>query len=232
MALVYRLGPFCYRLLCSTYRVRVVGEEIGRTFYRGKPAIGATWHQRLFCVPFLLRRIPKLAFIVSRSKDGEMIRYVLEGLGYPTMQGSSTRGGGAAYLEMVRHLRAGGSIGITPDGPRGPAREVQPGTARLAVETGTDIVPVSVSAHRCWFAPSWDRFLFPRPFTRISLHWGTMITVRRGGGEEEVARVTAALKEKLDALTAEADRVWGRTNAPWKGGSRKRESRMRTAGAP
>jgi lysophospholipid acyltransferase (LPLAT)-like uncharacterized protein len=117
---------------------------------------------------------------------------------------------------MARHLSAGGIVGITPDGPKGPAREVQAGTPRLAVETGATIVPVAVGARRCWFAPSWDRFLFPHPFAQVSFHWGEPIPVRKDGGPDEVERVSRLLKQALDEVTAEADRAWGRTNAPWR----------------
>ncbi|MHC4780675.1 MAG: lysophospholipid acyltransferase family protein [Planctomycetota bacterium] len=214
MFLVYWLGTFCYRLLCSTYRVRHVGEE-GRVFAHTKHGFcGALWHQRLFCAPFLFRKIPGLGYIVSQSKDGEMIRYVLEGLGHATFQGSSSRRGGAAFMEMARHLKSGGNLGITPDGPRGPARRVQQGILRLAMEEGTPIIAVAISAKDYWLAPSWDRFLFPLPFSRIVVQWGRPMSVRAGGSDEARSELGEKLRLELDRLADLADCEAGHAPLP------------------
>ncbi|MHC5040480.1 MAG: lysophospholipid acyltransferase family protein, partial [Planctomycetota bacterium] len=152
--------------------------------------------------------------IVSQSKDGEMIRYVLEGLGYRAIQGSSSRRGSTAYREMVQQLKRGGNLGITPDGPRGPARRVQAGAPRLAVELGANLYPTAISARKFWLLPSWDRFLFPKPFTEVVILWGEPIRANPEGGPEEVARLTKVIKTTLDRLTDEVDREAGHPPLP------------------
>jgi hypothetical protein len=205
MELVWWLGPWTYRLLCSTYRVRIEGKRWHEWVCRTGCVVGVLWHQRLFSAPFFLRRIPDLALLVSRSKDGEMIRYILESLGYRAVQGSSTRRGGEAYREMKAHLARGGRVGITPDGPRGPARRVQPGAPRLALESGAWILPVTISARPGWFLPSWDRFLFPRPFARVVVLFGEPFPPGQGPAKQIQARIARC----LDELTEEADRRLG-----------------------
>ena len=214
MFLVYWLGTYTYRLLCATLKVRHVSEG-GREFIlREKGIIGAIWHQRLFCAPHILRDVPNLAFMVSQSKDGEMIRYVLEGLGYKAIQGSSSRRGSAAFREMERHVAGGGVMGITPDGPRGPARRVQTGAPRLAVDMGLPFLTGGIAPRDCWIVPSWDRFLFPKPFTEVVFYWGKPIFVEKGGGPEEIERLQGQLERELNRVTDEADRAVGRKPRP------------------
>ncbi len=205
MFLVYWLGTFCYRLLCATYRVRHVGEANRRFVFEHGNIVGMLWHQRLFCAPFALKDVPELALLVSQSKDGEMIRYVLEGLGYKTIQGSSSRRGSAAFREMARHVKRGGRMGITPDGPRGPARKVHKGGPRLALEAGSTVVPISISASRCWFAPSWDRFMFPKPLSRIVVAWGDPIPVEARDPDADSSPLAARIETALERTTREAD---------------------------
>lgn len=210
MVLVYWLGTFTYRLLCSTYRLEHHGKQWLHVARRHPRLIGIMWHQRLFVAPWAFLTVPGLALLVSRSKDGEMIRYVLEGLGYPAIQGSSSRRGGAAFIEMRDHIASGRGVGITPDGPKGPARRAQAGAARLALETGAPLFPAAVSSARAWLLPSWDRFLFPKPFSKVVVAWGTPVQPEGDPGDPAaVERLCRRIEEALERVTEEADRVTG-----------------------
>lgn len=205
--LVRLLGTFAYRLLCSTYSIRVEGlDGIRGHLLGGRPRIGICWHQRLFCVPYFSRRFPGFSFIVSQSKDGQMIAYVLEGLGFGTVRGSSSRRGGRAMAEMRDLLQRGGGVGITPDGPKGPGRRVQPGVARLSVETGAVVLPISVSARQAWWAGGWDRFMFPKPFSDVVILFGGAIAAPGGAMDDEaVEEFKGRIARALDCITEEAD---------------------------
>src|SRR5436190_464721 len=75
------------------------------------------------------------------------------------------------WIGTVRQmLRVGrkSHLAITPDGPRGPRRQVQPGLLYLAARTGLPIVPVGIGYDRPWRMRSWDRFAVPRPWTRAT----------------------------------------------------------------
>jgi lysophospholipid acyltransferase (LPLAT)-like uncharacterized protein len=103
---------------------------------------------------------------------------------------------------MVRLARENCDIGITPDGPRGPAEVVKPGVATLACLTKRPVIPMAYSCSRFKRLSSWDRFMFPYPFSRAVFVWGEPLSCREGEEQEEFRkRVEAALKE----VTARAD---------------------------
>ena len=147
-----------------------------------------------------------IATMASRSRDGEIIALWLERNGYRAARGSSSRGGGQALRELVRHVRAGGHAALTVDGPRGPAGEVQAGIVQLAKLTGGWILPITSSSSRPWFLGSWDRYLLPMPFSRGVVAYGEPFPIPSGLPDEEAARRIA---DALDAATAEADAAAG-----------------------
>lgn len=121
------------------------------------------------------------------------------------MAGSSTRGGVRAYLQLLQLLSKGSSVCITPDGPRGPAREVKSGIVHLAQRSGCLLVPMGLAVSRQRRLRSWDRTLLPLPFGRVVITLGEPIVVRPG-----TAAATAAvhqLGQALDASSAWASRL-------------------------
>ena len=172
---------------------------------RGVPILFTLWHGRMF-LSIQAHRHEAITTMASRSKDGEVIARWLEANGYRVVRGSSSRGGGQALREMVRAVRAGGHAALTVDGPRGPARVVQPGILQLARLTGGWILPITSSSARPRFLKSWDRYLLPRPFSRNVVVYGEPFPVDAGLSDEEAARRIA---EALDAATGEADSLMG-----------------------
>lgn len=172
---------------------------------RGIPVLYALWHGRMFlCLQG--HRHDGIVTMASRSKDGEIIARWLEANGIRAVRGSSTRGGGQALREMVRAVRAGGTAALTVDGPRGPARVVQPGILQLARLTGGVIVPITSSSSRPKFFDSWDRYMLPLPFSRNVLVYGEPIAL---GAEEPEEEALARIGDALEAATREADHITG-----------------------
>lgn len=171
-----------------------MNEEVrGRVRERWGAAIFAIWHSRLLYPAYHFRH-RDLQTIISRSRDGEIIAKVVQRWGYHVVRGSTSRGGSEAFRELLRRLEAGRDVVITPDGPRGPREEVQPGIIALSRMTGYPIVPVSYDASRRILLRSWDRFLVPLPFSRIRIVVGEPIPP---DADEE------SLREKVsDALQA------------------------------
>lgn len=156
------------------------------------------WHRNL--IPLALHRIGEtLAIVVSASKDGELIAGPMQELGYIPVRGSTTRQGSEALREMLR-LSKVMQLGITPDGPKGPSKNIQPGVLYIALLAGIPIIPLQAEIEREWVFNSWDRFRVPKPFSRIRIKYGSPHWVR---SKEDFDPVLTSLKEEMDSLEAE-----------------------------
>ncbi len=188
--------------LRATIRIERLHAERHRELReRGVPFVFALWHGRMV-LPILAHRREAVVTMASKSRDGEIIAGWLARNGYLPARGSTTRGGGAALVEMVRQMRAGHAGALTVDGPKGPPRVVQPGILWLARETDAWILPVSGASTRPRFLRSWDRFLAPGPFSRNVVTYGEPLRVSPGTPDDEAVRAIGAA---LDAATREAD---------------------------
>lgn len=190
-----------YRLLRVTHINQAYPEDC---LGRGERIIVAFWHGRLLMMPFLYPDLPR-AILISQHRDGEYISRIATILGSHVIRGSATRGGVRAFKQMIRGLKEGLNLVITPDGPKGPRAKVKSGVIELARLTRAPIVPVSFSAARRRFLKSWDAFLVPLPFSRAVYMWGEPIYVDRMATKEEVAKYQELLAERLDLLTMKAD---------------------------
>jgi lysophospholipid acyltransferase (LPLAT)-like uncharacterized protein len=115
---------------------------------------------------------------------------------------SSSRGGATGLRALLRLLRDGELIMITPDGPRGPRRMAAPGVAQLAAASGVPVLPCAAATSRRIVLRSWDRAMLPLPFGRGVLVFGTPIAVPRGGAEAALPTIEAALTAACDAADA------------------------------
>ncbi len=197
-------------LVYATSRWQTLGREEADALLRaGRPFIAAFWHGRLMMAPQGWRAEPVMHVVVSRHRDGESIARAVRHLGVATIRGSRTRGGAAALRASLRLLREGGYLGITPDGPRGPRMRVQPGIIALARLSGVPILPATYAVSRRKVAGSWDRFVIALPFSRGVYLWGQPIHVAADADEAAMERSRLLLEERLNALTADADRMVG-----------------------
>ena len=191
--------------LMATVRFTVRHEDRLRRFIdRGQPVIYALWHGRLLPLTYY-HRGRGIAAIISRSEDGEYIARVVEGWGYSTVRGSTSRGGSSALRGLVKAARDGRSLAITPDGPRGPRQRLQPGVITVAQLTGLPIVPLAGGCTRAWWPGSWDRFLVPKPFSRVTVLYGEPRFVPRDAGATELEAHRRTLESELNAMIAEVD---------------------------
>jgi lysophospholipid acyltransferase (LPLAT)-like uncharacterized protein len=196
---IVRGGRAAIRALAATWRIRVVNRG-GADALRGEgaPLVWAFWHGEM--LPLLWQhRDEGVAILVSAHRDGEIIARIAHSLGYRTVRGSTSRGGGRALLGLVRELERGGEVAVTPDGPRGPAHQFAPGALVAAQRAGGVIVPVAAHASRAWRLRSWDRFMIPKPFAHVTVAYGPPTRV-----DATTARDAITEARRFEALLAAA----------------------------
>jgi lysophospholipid acyltransferase (LPLAT)-like uncharacterized protein len=196
---VLLLGRGFLQMLGRTWRFRVVnGEALEHLRQTDRPFIFALWHGHL--LPLLWHhRSEGVIVVISEHHDGELMARTAESLGYGLIRGSTTRGANRALISMVRELQAGHEVAITPDGPRGPARTFAPGALVAAQRSGSFILPVAAYTDRAWRLRSWDRFMIPKPFARITVAYGTPTKVLA-----PTARAAAEEAPRFEQLLSEA----------------------------
>lgn len=167
------LGRGFLHVLARTWRVRVVnGERVRELRETGNSFIFALWHGQL--LPLLWHhREEGVRVLISEHRDGELVARAALSLGYGLIRGSSTRGAERALISLVRELQEGHEVAITPDGPRGPATTFAPGALVAAQRSDSFILPVAAAADRAWRLRSWDRFMIPKPFARVTVAYGS-----------------------------------------------------------
>ncbi|HUN50668.1 MAG TPA: lysophospholipid acyltransferase family protein [Candidatus Sulfotelmatobacter sp.] len=185
------------------------GEIARRLVAARQPFIGAFWHGRMLMIPVAWNRRAPLAMLISGHRDGRLIAGAVAHFGIGWVMGSSSGGGGAALRRMVKHIRGGAYVAITPDGPRGPAMRASAGIVTAARLAEVPIVPITYATRRRRLLRTWDRFHLPLPFGAGVFVWGEPVTVAvdADDGAQEDAR--ALLEARLNAITAEADRLMG-----------------------
>jgi len=189
-----------------TYRKEVGGREIEQSLIdRGIRPVYALWHGRIFFLSYFFRWQRRFYTLVSPSIDGEIIAGILRLFGFRTIRGSSFKGGGRAYREMIRVVSEKGAVFITVDGSRGPAFKVQKGILHLAKLSNVPILPVTCGAKNAIVLKSWDRFIIPYPFTRVAVIYGGPVYVSRDSSEKETEEKRVELEKRLLEITERAD---------------------------
>jgi len=173
----------------------------------GKPVvenyIGALWHNRLLVFPIVLRRFfsnRRGAALISASRDGDLLADAIHRFNYDVVRGSSSKLGASGLLQLSDVLAGGRDVVITPDGPRGPAYELGPGIIFLAQKTGAQILPLNLEYSSCWRVKSWDRFIIPRPFSRVRIIVGQPEQIRSTSTDQEFEAERLRLQNALMSL--------------------------------
>lgn len=206
------LGSLYIRLVYATGRWEVVnGGHARERWDRGEPFILAFWHGRILMMPRSWRAGVPIHMLISQHRDGQLIARTVAHFGIRTVQGSTTRGGSAALRAMLKFLKAGECVGITPDGPKGPRMRASDGIVAVARLSGVPILPATFATSRRKLLRSWDRFAVALPFSRGVFAWGDPITVPKEAGEAEMEAARRAVEDALNAITIEADRLMGQT---------------------
>lgn len=195
------------RLTALTLRRRLDIHPAFEEAARG-PVIFCVWHNRLpLCLIVYRLLLPirnrphRMAAMVSASRDGAVVARVLELFGVQPVRGSTSRRGPQALLELTTWAERDYDLALTPDGPRGPCYEVQPGPILLARLTGLPVIPVSYRLGWKIRLNTWDRFQVPLPGSRFEIKVGAPVWVPRDSSEQAMESLRQQLQAELRRIT-------------------------------
>jgi len=202
LAVVPRLVWALVWLLGSTWRFEEIAEE-GMRPLKGGAGAGAEifcfWHQCVLPCAIYYRKT-RATILISRSFDGELITRILGLFGFRAVRGSSSRSAREGLLGLKDVIESGRPAIFTADGPRGPIYQTKMGPIKLAQMTGARIGAFHLEPEHAWTMRSWDRFLVPKPFTRIAVSWARWTEA----GHELAPHDFEAKREELNAAIERA----------------------------
>jgi len=192
------LAAAALRALGTTWRVSQDGPDPFAA--SSGPVIGVVWHEHILVLAHWFRD-RDCSVAVSRSRDGDWISAALPPLGYrEPVRGSSSRAGTTALRGLMREVRAGTTVSILADGPRGPAHVSKLGPVALGRLTGVALTPLTFHARPAIRFRSWDRTLLPLPFARVRLSYGEPLVVPTDADEAREEVLRERLERTLVAL--------------------------------
>jgi lysophospholipid acyltransferase (LPLAT)-like uncharacterized protein len=209
IAIVPRVVALLLRALHRTLRYEVVVEPGAEPATPPALQVWCFWHRCLIPCACYFHTKFQLTVLVSRSFDGELIARTIEQLGFLTARGSSTRSGGSGLLALAKAIEQGHGAVFTADGPRGPLYKVKPGAVKLAQLTGYAIGIFYAHPEKAWQLRSWDRFLIPKPFSRVAISWGRNIEVPQTGDPLVMEAKRLEVEAALERARLNAERHFG-----------------------
>ena len=202
------LGPLLIRTIGMLCRYKVEGEEHLLNAQKEGGAILVVWHGRIQ-LPLHHLRNRKVVALVSRSWDGEIITRIMKRLGFQLHRGSPREGSSEGFKDMLRTLRSGKLVAITPDGPTGPRHSLHDGVVHLARLSGSPIVPISFAAAPSWRVKSWDRHMIPKPFSKGLIMFHESFRLPRKIEAAKLGKYRDQIVQRMVAVEREVDRRMG-----------------------
>lgn len=193
------------RVLHRTMQIDVKGAEtLDAARHDQGQYILCFWHSRFVLMPYCYPG-PRIVVLSSNHRDAEALVRILRKFGIEQARGSSSEGGATGMRQILRKVSQGCDVGMTPDGPRGPRRRVQPGVVAVARFTGLPIIPVTFSASPSRRLRTWDRTLVPKFFSKGVFVYGRPLVVARDASAADQEDTRLALECELDRITDLAD---------------------------
>jgi len=206
IAIVPRLVAFLLRGLNRTLRYEVIVEPGAEPAKPPALQVWCFWHRCLIPCACYFHGKFKPAVLVSNSFDGELIARTIGLMGFLTARGSSTRAGGSGLWALAKAVGRGNPAVFTADGPRGPVYKVKPGAIKLAQITGYSIGIFYAHPQKAWLLRSWDRFLIPKPFSRVAISWGRHVEVPQSEDPAIMEAKRVEVEEALERARLNAER--------------------------
>jgi len=164
----------------------------------------AFWHGTML-LPWYLKKNKNFYTIISKSKDGEILSRVLTSWNYNVERGSSSKGGSEVLSVLVEKAKSGSSISITPDGPRGPEKELKAGAVIIAKKADVPLVLLGVGISKKVKLSSWDKFQIPYPFAKVSAVYSEPIFIDKDLSYQETDEMINKASKELNSLQKQAE---------------------------
>lgn len=211
------LGFLLIKSIYLTCRAKGLNIPTTETYLKARrsPVIITFWHSQQLIIPGLLRPLfspyekRRTFTLISEHSDGRIISKVTSYFGLDNVPGSSTRSGRKAAIRLIKVLKAGDNIAITPDGPRGPVNQSKEGVLRVAQLSGAPILPIAGGASSSWRMTSWDKMVVPKFFSRLQLRIGEPMYISEDLDDAGIAAELEKLNKTLDTLSREAEEFSG-----------------------
>ncbi|MBM5782469.1 MAG: DUF374 domain-containing protein [Pelagibacterales bacterium] len=196
----------------SSKKVFIHHEKIFAAAKNKTPLILVFWHNRLMMIPFITEQ-PKKTYkdynfmtLASRHGDGQFVGKVMENFGLISILGSSKDGRKssrgidlASFRRIFDGLKKGYSLGITPDGPRGPNQKINGEIVNIARISGAKILALSYSASRYKTLNTWDKFYIPLPFSKLCFYFDEIeISVSKNCDEKTMEDIKLQVEDRIN----------------------------------
>jgi lysophospholipid acyltransferase (LPLAT)-like uncharacterized protein len=205
------IGLLIYLYISTVFltsrRKVVVAETLDLEAFHNESSIYAFWHGRMTLMYFMRPKNTRTNIFSSSHADGKIIGTVSKLFKVNVIWGSSNKNPLNAMKEIFSILKKGESLAITPDGPRGPAFEINSGVVKIASKYNLSIIPVTFGASRKKSFSSWDRFILPFPFGKLAFVYGNPIKVKTNVTDKDIENINAAIKKELNTICQEADQL-------------------------
>jgi len=215
LAVVPRVVWVLLWIVSRTWRFEVIAEEgVVPVLFGQKPGpeIYCFWHQCVLPCTVYFRR-SRAVILISKSFDGELITRILKMFGFDAVRGSSSRSAREGLRGLKLVIETGRTAIFTADGPRGPIYQTKMGPIKLAQMTGAPIGAFHLEPERAWVMGSWDRFLVPKPFTRICVSWAQWTRVPAEPAPSEFEPMRAELNAAIERARLRALDYFKKANA-------------------
>ena len=210
--LVSFLGSIYVLFVYKTSTINLKNRKnIESLFKKNESFIYAFWHDQLLMCPLTWQSELEIKVLISKHRDGDIIAKLISNLGFKAIRGSThkagktkNKGGLLSARQMIKSLKKGISIGISPDGPKGPRHKVSDGILSISRLSNASILPVGIGFKKKWVLNTWDKFIIPKPFNQITIIWGEPLPALKN--EKNINQIKSKLERTMYSLTKKANR--------------------------
>ena len=210
--LISLIGSIYVLTVYKTSKVNLKNrKKIENLLERKESFIYSFWHDQLLMCPLTWQSNSSIKVLISKHRDGDIIAQLISNLGFEAIRGSThktnkikNKGGLLSARKMIKSLKNGISIGISPDGPKGPRHKVSEGILSISRLSKSVILPVGIGFKKKWVLNTWDKFIIPKPFNEITVVWGDPISDITN--EKNNHQFKIKLESKMNNLTAQANK--------------------------